>query len=291
MSNRVLEFGRQYFASGDIDWDADVINVLPLRLDGTATDTSVKAITGCTVATPGVITCTAHGFSNGDIVVIRGVGGTLNANGTFKIAGVATNTFQLQTLDGQNGTTVGTYTSGGCVINLSQADFVDDIDGAFCTGAAALSAAVAMTSKTNVKGLLSAATVAGIALNDTAHAVVIAKNVSNAAATSRPLHFCDGKTLVRVVAAAASSATSLAVEPLEAPIDSGTVIQMTNGVAVTTTAPGVAGNRTLTVSAISSAIAAGHHGDAQITNSGYPISVTSGTFSHAPDATFGFFTI
>lgn len=292
MSNRMFKFGRQYFGSGDADWDADVFNVVPLKLDGTLTDTAVKAITAITTATPPVATSNSHGFTNGDIIVIRGAAGMLNANGTFQVGGATTNTFTLLNLDGGNVVGVGTFSGTACVINLSSADFVDDFDGAFCTGAAALSAAVAIASKTNVGGLLSAATVAGIALNDTVHAVAIIKNVSNAAATSRPIHYCDGRTLVRVVAAALISATTIAVEPLEGPIAIGTVIQMTNGVAVTVaTTAGVAGDRTLTCSALSGAISAGHHGDAATVGAGYPLSVTSGTFSHAPDATNGFFTL
>lgn len=291
MSNRMFDKGRQRFASGDCDWDTDAFVLMPLKLDGTLTDTGIKAITGCTVATPGVITATAHGFSNGDIVVIRGVGGTLNANGTFKIAGVATNTFQLTTLDGQNGTTVGTYTSGGVAINLTANSFYDSVDGALCTGAPAFASAAALASKTNVNGLVSAANVSGITLNDTCHAIVLVKNVTNTAASSGVVHFCDGRTMVRVVADAASSATTIFVEPLEGPIPTATVIQMTNGVAVTTNGAAAAGARSITVNALSAAIAAGHHGDAQTTNSGLPLTVTSGTFTHQFDATNGIFTL
>ncbi len=91
MSNRMFGKGRQNFAAGSLDWDAHDFCFMPIRLDGTLTDLAIKAVSGCTVATPGVVTVTAHGWANGDIVVIRGVGGTLNANGTFKVAGQATN--------------------------------------------------------------------------------------------------------------------------------------------------------------------------------------------------------
>jgi len=291
MSNRMFAKGRQNFAAGSIDWDADTFVFMPLRLDGTLTDLAIKAITGCTVATPGVITATSHGFGDGNIVVIRGVGGTLNANGTFKIAGVTTNTFQLNTLDGQTVTTVGTYTSGGVAINLTLADFYDDVSAALCTGAPAFSAAAALASKTNVDGLVSAASLTGITLNDTVHAMVLVKNVSNTEASSHLVHFCDGRTMVRVVADAASSATTIFVEPLEGAIPSGTVIYMTNGVTVTTSSSAAAGARSIAVSALSGSIAAGHHGDAQTTSSGLPLSVTSGTFNHTIDATNGIFTL
>lgn len=282
MSNRFFDKGRQFFASGDADWDLDVFCVMPLKLDGTLTDTCIKAITAITTATPPVCTSTAHGYSNGDIVVIRGAAGMLNANGTFKIAGVATNTFNLTTLDGQNVVGTGTFSGTACAINLTMADFYDDLDGAACTGSWSLTtaAASALGTKTNVNGALGAANVTGIPLNDTCHGVVLLKNVGNAAATSRMVHFADGRTMVRVVADAASSATTLWVEPLEGNLASGTVIQMTNGITVTLNGAATAGARSITVNALSGAISAGHHGDAQTTGSGLPLTVTSGTFTH-----------
>jgi uncharacterized protein (TIGR02217 family) len=69
-----------------------------------------KTITGITQANPGVVTATAHGYSNGDLIYIDGVGGMTQVNGVvFTIAGVTANTFQL----GVNTTSYGAYTSGG----------------------------------------------------------------------------------------------------------------------------------------------------------------------------------
>ena len=75
-----------------------------------------KTITGITQANPGVVTSATHGFANGDTVVITGVVGMTQVNGKrFKVASVATNTFQLQDIDGNNVNTTSytTYTSGG----------------------------------------------------------------------------------------------------------------------------------------------------------------------------------
>jgi hypothetical protein len=75
-----------------------------------------KTITGITKANPGVVTSAAHGYSNGDTVVITGVVGMTQVNNKrFKVASVATNTFQLQDIDGNNVNTTSytTYTSGG----------------------------------------------------------------------------------------------------------------------------------------------------------------------------------
>lgn len=75
-----------------------------------------KAISGATRANPVVITSASHGFANGDSVRIDGVAGMTQLNGnTYKVAGVATNTFQLQDLSGNNvnGVVYATYVSGG----------------------------------------------------------------------------------------------------------------------------------------------------------------------------------
>lgn len=74
---------------------------------------TAKNITAATNANPAVITSAAHGYSNGDVVYITGVGGMTQINGRFfTVAGVAANTFQLS---GINSTAFGTYTSGGTV--------------------------------------------------------------------------------------------------------------------------------------------------------------------------------
>ena len=75
-----------------------------------------KTITAITKANPGVVTSATHGFANGDTVVISGVVGMTQVNGKrFKVANVATNTFELQDIDGNNVNTSSytTYVSGG----------------------------------------------------------------------------------------------------------------------------------------------------------------------------------
>lgn len=70
-----------------------------------------KIITGATKASPVVITCASHGFSNGDKVRIRGVKGMTELNRfRFTIANVSTNTFELLGVDGTEYTA---YVSGG----------------------------------------------------------------------------------------------------------------------------------------------------------------------------------
>ena len=75
-----------------------------------------KTITGVTQANPAVVTISSHGYSNGDYVIITGVVGMTQLNGkTFKVAGVSTNTFQLQTVDAAaiNSSGYTAYSSGG----------------------------------------------------------------------------------------------------------------------------------------------------------------------------------
>lgn len=65
---------------------------------------ATKNIISSTNATPIAITCTAHGYSTGDTVVISNHGINTNANGTWEITVTGANTF---TLDGSVGNGVG----------------------------------------------------------------------------------------------------------------------------------------------------------------------------------------
>lgn len=81
-------------------------NAGTLTLETTAWRTGGQALTGATNATPIVITATAHGLSNGDEVYVSGVVGNTAANGTWVVANVAANTFELTGSVGN-----GTYTA------------------------------------------------------------------------------------------------------------------------------------------------------------------------------------
>lgn len=80
-------------------------------------DPFTKTITGITQANPGVVTATAHGFENGDIVELWSVVGMTEVNGNkYKVANKAANTFELT--DAETGVNVSTsgytaYSSGG----------------------------------------------------------------------------------------------------------------------------------------------------------------------------------
>jgi hypothetical protein len=77
---------------------------------GTAT-AATKVITAITAASPPVVSSTAHGYANGDLVFIDSVGGMTQVNKRlFVVANQAANTFELKGVDG---TGYSTYTSGG----------------------------------------------------------------------------------------------------------------------------------------------------------------------------------
>jgi len=82
---------------------------------GIVTETAVT-ITAATKANPVEITAASHGYSNGDKVVITGVGGMTEINGfEFTVANQTTNTFELSGIDGTSYTT---YTSGGTAAKI-----------------------------------------------------------------------------------------------------------------------------------------------------------------------------
>lgn len=82
---------------------------------GVLTDAAVN-VSGITKANPGVVTATAHGFSNGDRVILSSVGGMTEVNNRqFVVANVTANTFELS---GVNTSSYSTYTSGGTVASI-----------------------------------------------------------------------------------------------------------------------------------------------------------------------------
>jgi Flp pilus assembly protein TadG len=84
---------------------------------------SAKAITGATKTSPVVITAPAHGFVNGNKVVIVDVNGMTQVNSTtsgteYTVTSATTNTFALRNAANSaniDGTGYSTYTSGGTV--------------------------------------------------------------------------------------------------------------------------------------------------------------------------------
>lgn len=70
---------------------------------------SAKTITAISKASPGVASSVAHGFSNGDYVLIEAQGMTEVNNRIFRVANVSDDTFQLE---GEDTTEYDDFTSG-----------------------------------------------------------------------------------------------------------------------------------------------------------------------------------
>jgi hypothetical protein len=270
--NRLTELGAERLA-GAGDWVA--MNGRAALLDLSVTDTHVKAITGVSTATPAVVTVgSTTGWAVDDVVAIYNVGGTLNTNQTFKIKTIPNGTtFTLKTLeDGLDVVGTGTYTSGGVVVNLSKLDIVGDVN------ACRVGSDATVSSKTQTSGNLGCGAINWAAFTGSFTAMLISELITDDT-DSNPLIWVDGRIKVTVAAAASTSATSIAVQRLSAPIPNGTVLRFSNGIAATLTAAAAAGDRTLTCSALSGGIAVGHEAEPYKTSPGFPGSSSGSSFS------------
>jgi len=91
------------------------------KVAGNGDVSSLVAVTGATNATPIIITAASHGFTNGDKVLVTGVGGNTAANGNWFVGSAATNTFALYQDLGLTTPVAGSggYTSGGAAGKIS----------------------------------------------------------------------------------------------------------------------------------------------------------------------------
>jgi hypothetical protein len=277
MSNRLLEKGREGFLDGTLDFDTNTFKAILLDLN--TADAAVKAVAGATNATPIVVTATAHGFANGDVVVIGGVGGNLAANNVWKIKNVAANTMELA--DVKDGTTnsvgSGAYTSGGYVVCLGPSapgDNLDDFD------ACRVGTDQTLTSPTVTNGIADAADSTWTAVTGaTVEAIGLYKD-TGVAGTSRMAFFADGRIVVECAATAAAAATSIPVLPLAAGLANGTVLTFSNGATATLSGAAAAGARTLTVTALAAQITAGSYASADTSPaSGLPVTPNGGNIT------------
>lgn len=270
--NRLTDLGAERLW-GVGDWVA--MNARATLIDLSVADTHIKAISAVSTATPAVVTvASTTGWVVDDVIAIYNVGGTLNANQTYKINTVPNGTtFTLKTLeDGLPVVGTGTYTSGGIAVNLSKMALMNDING----GRVGTDATV--SSKTQTRGNLGCGAINFAAFTGSFGAMAISELVTNDS-DSIPLIWVDGRIKVVCSAAASTSATSLAVQRLSAAIPNGTVLRFSNGIAATLTSAGVAGDRVLAVSALSGGIAVGHEAEVYKTNPGFPGSSSGSSFS------------
>lgn len=295
MSLYVLPNGRAAYAGANTDLDAaSGLNANLLELDGTLTGTAVKAITGVTNATPAVITSASHGGANGDIALVLNVGGAIGVNQLGRMANVTTNTFTLQTMGAEalDVAAGGAYTSGGCVVNLTKLLNRSDASPAQISTPYVIPTTTVALGVVKPSAALSWASVPDLGGGKKVHAVLVCK-ASGAAGTDTGIFIYDGKIKVTVNATAATSATSIQVEPLLAPLASGTVIVFSNGISATLSGAALKGARSISVTALSAGIAAGHEGEASFGTPGVdnlPFTPNNGGLSISIDAIEGVFT-
>jgi hypothetical protein len=250
---------------------------MPLLLDGTLTANAVKAITGVTNANPAVYSVSAIGtWATGDIVLVRGVLGNTSVN-QVGIITVTGNTWTMTTPDGVAIQGNGAYTAGGCAVNLSKIATLADING--CKSGSTTDPTCANPTITG-DGIIDADDPAAWTnFTGTIHAMIL--YVGAAGTTTAPVVVIqDGRTQIRCAATAASSATSIAVNPLEGPIASGSTLVFSNGITATTTADAAAGATTISVSALAGSIAVGCTAEGVVTGSALPVTLSSGQYTH-----------
>jgi len=152
---------------------------------------AADTITGITKASPGVVTATAHGMSNGDFVYLS-VQGMYQLDGkVVRIANVATNTFELEGIDTtafdtfSSGTaqavTFGTSITTATTMNASGGDF-DFID----------TTTIHSNVKTQIPGLGNPVTYSFDNLWDSADAGQIAMKAASDAQAIRAFKFTFG---------------------------------------------------------------------------------------------------
>lgn len=272
MVNALFEKGREGFLDGTLDWNTQTFSAALLDLN--TTDVGIKAIASSTNATPIVITSTAHGFSNGDLIYINGHTTNTAANGLWAISGVAANTFNLtDPVTGANavGNGVGGAT-GYCVCfgPSTSGDNFDDFD------LALVGAKVNLTAPTVTSGVADAADTTFTAVSGASVEAVIIFQDTGTNSTSRVACLITGFFIVTCAVQANSTGTSIVVDKLPYGIPNSTVLAFSNGASATMTALANAGDRSITVSSLAANITANSRALAPITGSGLPVTPNGG---------------
>lgn len=196
--NSLFEKGREGFGAAEIDWDANKIRAILVDMNDAGPAAGACVITGVSnVVNPTITTSAAHGLAVGNVVTMFSVGGATGVNGVFTVASVPTSTTFTVTAAAP-----GVYTSGGFVANLSLT-FLSE----FVPVAGRVATSAALTSKTNVGGVMDAAdpTLTSVT-GDPAEAIILVR----AAAADADVDLAD--TAQRLIAFI-DNATGLPVTP------------------------------------------------------------------------------
>jgi hypothetical protein len=272
MSGRMFDKGRFGFGEAQLAWAGNPQKAALFDPTQPAPDT--KQITNVTNANPAVYTSAAHGAANGDIILVGGVLGNLSTNQLGRANAVTPNTFQMLTLEGAGIDVAGSgaYTSGGWMVNLTQAQFVADVivgNGRVGTDSGPLAGT------TDVGGVFSSNNFSWLAVTpgyvgQLAWAIIFYDSAGGSDATNRLIAINDGKLQVVCNTTANGGDTVIFVEPLIAGIPNNTQIWFSNGQSATLTVAANQGDRQITVAALAGAITAGHQADVTATVAGLP---------------------
>jgi len=284
--NGLFELGRQGFLENSIDWDTATISAALLDL-GT-TDVGIKAITSSTNATPIVVTSTSHGFANGDLVFIDGHATNTAANGFWKIANQAANTFELTNpITAANAVGNGVGGATGYAVNYGPSaagDNWDDFNGAV------VGTPVNLAGKTVTAGVADANDVTFTSVTGNSVEAVAIFEDTGTASTSQMIALITGKHIVTCAVQAAASSTSIVVDPLTYAIPNSTVLAFSNGASATLSALANAGDRSIAVTSTAAIITANSRALAPATGSGLPVTPNGGnivvTFDNGPNKIF-----
>jgi hypothetical protein len=170
-ANALYLKGLASFLAAGINLPSDTIKAL--LFDAADVGAACRAVTGATNATPIVITATSHGWANGDWVIIAGITGNTNANGVFKIANQAANTFELtDPITGANIAGNGAFGGTAFAMNLSAPQYVSDL-----AAAGIVARSTTLLSKTTTLGVFDAADITLTAVTgDPCEVVIVYKD-------------------------------------------------------------------------------------------------------------------
>lgn len=108
--NQEVGGGRLSLSITEYNSSYGMLKVIPNLLLGKQEGQAITGMTGNTTS-PIVVTAVAHGFVNGDVVTISGVGGNSAANGSFLVKEKTDDTIKLTTRAGADVAGTGAYTA------------------------------------------------------------------------------------------------------------------------------------------------------------------------------------
>jgi hypothetical protein len=293
MPQVVLPKGKEKWMNGGII-SSDTHKARLLDIATTSTDNVV--IASSTNANPIVLTCTSvpAGWAVGDWVIVRNHATNTNANGYWQITAITTGasgTITLGTIPAPGESSLNVQGNGvggatGTVWNLSVVATPSTIPAAVAgstdltlTGVSVTKGKFTATNAPATWSVSPSTLVYGFALMDT---------------TNNWVHFfSDGKHLIRLAKAIASTDTTIIVEPLPYALTAATVI-FSNGQSIAITGGTTQGSTSLTCTSAGGAVPIGHTAELAITNFSLPLTTGSPgvqTVNMTIDATNGFYTV